>query len=72
MPAVDGHGAARRHWPDIRLDLDGATLIRFDLTGCRFCEAGFDRATFTGTALGMVALQIGPLSDLRPWPGGCV
>ncbi|MEU4233218.1 pentapeptide repeat-containing protein [Nonomuraea sp. NPDC026600] len=52
---------ASRHWPGINLDLTGATLIDFGLTGSRVGDAvfrgasftgtaGFDRATFTGTA----------------------
>ncbi|MFF0250774.1 pentapeptide repeat-containing protein [Streptosporangium sandarakinum] len=39
-----------RHWPDMRLDLTGATLIDFDLHYCRISEARFNAATFTGDA----------------------
>ncbi|MEU4522153.1 pentapeptide repeat-containing protein [Amycolatopsis sp. NPDC024027] len=38
-------------WPDITLNLTGATLIDVDLTGCRVDVATFDKATFTGDAL---------------------
>ncbi|MFG2076907.1 pentapeptide repeat-containing protein [Nonomuraea maritima] len=40
-----------RHWPDIHLDLVGATLINLDLSNCRFAEAKFAKATFTGHTL---------------------
>lgn len=36
-----------RHWPGIRLDLNGATLISLDLRGCRVSDAGVGSATFT-------------------------
>jgi uncharacterized protein YjbI with pentapeptide repeats len=36
------------HWPDIDLDLTGATLIDFALPGCRIRTAIFDRAHFAG------------------------
>ncbi|MEV4176930.1 pentapeptide repeat-containing protein [Nonomuraea sp. NPDC049709] len=39
-----------RHWPDMRLDLTGATLEHFDLHDCRVGDAWFSRATFTGDA----------------------
>ena len=35
-------------WPDVDLDLAGATLIDFGLTGCRVRTATFDRAHFAG------------------------
>ena len=39
-----------RFWPSIRLDLDGATLIDFDLQGGVVADASFIRTTFSGTA----------------------
>ncbi|MEU4703337.1 pentapeptide repeat-containing protein [Nonomuraea dietziae] len=39
-----------RHWPDIRLNLTGATLLDFDLRICRVRTADFGDATFTGDA----------------------
>ncbi len=39
-----------RFWPDIRLDLAGATLIDFDLKDCEVADADFRRATFSGSA----------------------
>jgi uncharacterized protein YjbI with pentapeptide repeats len=36
------------HWPDIDVDLTGATLIDFALAGCRLRTATFDRAHFAG------------------------
>ncbi|TMR94917.1 pentapeptide repeat-containing protein [Nonomuraea basaltis] len=44
-----------RHWRDIRLDLTGATLIDFDLDGCRMRDALFREATFTGRHAGFRA-----------------
>ncbi|MEV0197365.1 pentapeptide repeat-containing protein [Nonomuraea sp. NPDC050691] len=38
------------HWPGIRLDLTGATLIDLDLSCCRIGDAQFDGATFHGVA----------------------
>ncbi|MEU6783882.1 pentapeptide repeat-containing protein [Nonomuraea angiospora] len=37
-----------RHWPDIRLDLTGATLVDFDLNRCRVGDVRFTGATFIG------------------------
>lgn len=37
-------------WPDIDLDLTGATLIDFSLLGCRVAGADFTGATFVGRA----------------------
>jgi uncharacterized protein YjbI with pentapeptide repeats len=37
-------------WPDIRLDLNGATLLGLDLSDCRIADAYFADATFTGDA----------------------
>lgn len=39
-----------RFWPDVDLDLAGASLLGFDLSGCRVRSAGFGAATFVGTA----------------------
>lgn len=39
-----------RFWPDIDLDLAGASLLGFDLSGCRVRSAGFRSATFVGPA----------------------
>ncbi|MEU4511810.1 pentapeptide repeat-containing protein [Nonomuraea wenchangensis] len=38
-----------RHWAGIRLDLTGAALVDFDLSGCRVGDATFGRSAFTGT-----------------------
>lgn len=35
-------------WPDIDLDLSGATLVGFNLSRCRARIGNFNRATFTG------------------------
>lgn len=37
-------------WPDIDLDLAGATLVALDLADCRLRAAGFRTATFAGDA----------------------
>ncbi|WP_156050340.1 pentapeptide repeat-containing protein [Allokutzneria albata] len=37
-------------WPDIDLDLTGATLLDFDFTGCRASNAHFTQAQFHGGA----------------------
>ncbi|WP_143267968.1 pentapeptide repeat-containing protein [Amycolatopsis alba] len=42
---------AKTFWKDIDLDLTGATLIDFDLAGCRISQAVFGRTTFTGGAV---------------------
>ena len=39
-----------RFWPDVRLDLTGATLIDFNFQSCTVAEAQFVGATFRGTA----------------------
>ncbi|WP_372670661.1 hypothetical protein [Amycolatopsis kentuckyensis] len=39
-----------RFWPDLDLDLAGASLLGFDLSGCRVRSAGFHSATFVGPA----------------------
>ena len=39
-----------RFWPDIRLDLTGATLIDFNLENGVMADANFSGATFTGIA----------------------
>jgi hypothetical protein len=40
-----------RFWPDTDVDLAGASLLGFDLSGCRVRMAGFRSATFVGKAL---------------------
>ncbi|MBB2749205.1 UNVERIFIED_ORG: uncharacterized protein YjbI with pentapeptide repeats [Microbispora rosea subsp. rosea] len=40
--------APPRHWPGMRIDLTGATLIDLDLSEAHLVEAQFDGATFTG------------------------
>ncbi|GAA3087435.1 hypothetical protein GCM10017600_68960 [Streptosporangium carneum] len=40
-----------RFWPDIRLDLTGATLIDLDFVACRITEAQFSGVTFIGNAV---------------------
>ena len=42
--------ASPRFWPDIRLDLAGATLIDFNLENCAMVDANFEGATFSGVA----------------------
>ncbi|MEU4473022.1 pentapeptide repeat-containing protein [Micromonospora sp. NPDC023888] len=37
------------HWPELTLDLTGATLVDFDATGCTLIDANFTAAAFTGT-----------------------
>jgi len=39
-----------RFWPNIRLDLAGATLINFDLEKCVLADANFCAASFSGVA----------------------
>lgn len=39
-----------RFWPDTDLDLAGASLLGFDLSGCRVRSAAFGSATFVGAA----------------------
>lgn len=41
---------AEHHWADIDLDLSGASLTEFNLTGCTVRSADFSRATFAGHA----------------------
>ncbi|MFD8564323.1 pentapeptide repeat-containing protein [Streptosporangium canum] len=40
-----------RHWPGIRIDLTGATLIDLDLTRCHAATFTFAKATFIGDAV---------------------
>ncbi|SDD56268.1 Pentapeptide repeat-containing protein [Actinokineospora iranica] len=42
--------SARTFWPDVDLDLTGATLIDLDLIDCAIRTARFTGATFTGNA----------------------
>ncbi|MET7949569.1 pentapeptide repeat-containing protein [Micromonospora sp. NPDC005324] len=37
------------HWPELTLDLAGATLVDFDAAGCTLVDANFTEAVFTGT-----------------------
>jgi uncharacterized protein YjbI with pentapeptide repeats len=37
-------------WPRIRLDLSGATLVDFDMSGISVIRANFRKATFSGAA----------------------
>jgi uncharacterized protein YjbI with pentapeptide repeats len=37
------------HWPELTLDLSGATLVDFDAAGCTLVDATFTEAAFTGT-----------------------
>ncbi|MGW4408595.1 pentapeptide repeat-containing protein [Nonomuraea sp. NPDC004702] len=37
-----------RHWPDVRIDLSGATLIDLDLRNCHISEARFAESIFMG------------------------
>jgi hypothetical protein len=39
-----------KHWPDMDIDLTGASLNGFDLSGCRVRSATFTGATFVGDA----------------------
>jgi uncharacterized protein YjbI with pentapeptide repeats len=38
------------HWPDARIDLNGAVLVDFDFSGCRMRRADFADARFSGDA----------------------
>jgi Pentapeptide repeats (9 copies) len=49
-PGRDPDHPAPKFWPDIDLDLTGATLIDFDLSDCRPDTALFDGAQFVGGA----------------------
>lgn len=49
-------------WPDITLDLAGATLIDFNLEYCHLHGATFDDARFSGVAQFNVAEFTGPVS----------
>ena len=42
--------AGDKHWPGMDLDLSGASLEEFDLSGCRVRSATFRGATFVGDA----------------------
>ena len=50
-----------RSWPDIRLDLVGATLIDFNLENGAMAEANFGGATFSGDA------EFGGATFSRAW-----
>jgi uncharacterized protein YjbI with pentapeptide repeats len=39
-----------RFWPDMRIDLAGATLIDFNLENCTMVDVNFEGATFIGVA----------------------
>ncbi|MEU8212196.1 pentapeptide repeat-containing protein [Micromonospora sp. NPDC049044] len=49
--ALTGHLRAddAAHWPELTLDLTGATLVDFDASGCTLVDANFTAAAFTGT-----------------------
>ncbi|NUT94051.1 MAG: pentapeptide repeat-containing protein [Saccharothrix sp.] len=47
-PGPDPDKPVPTFWSDTDLDLTGATLVGFDLTGCRFRGATFDRTSFRG------------------------
>jgi uncharacterized protein YjbI with pentapeptide repeats len=49
-PGDDPDHPADTFWPDIDLDLTGATLLDFHFSGCCLNQARFDGATFTGHA----------------------
>ncbi|WP_410618611.1 pentapeptide repeat-containing protein [Amycolatopsis sp. cmx-8-4] len=58
-------------WPDITLDLVGATLFDFDLDRCRLRGATFDGALFDGRAELSLAEFTGPVSfDNARFTGG--
>lgn len=58
-------------WPDITLDLAGATLLDFNLDHCRLHGATFDGARFHGPAEISLAEFTGPLSfDNARFTGG--
>ncbi|MFF4622191.1 hypothetical protein [Nonomuraea jabiensis] len=63
LHALDSNG---RHWPGIRLDLTGATLIDLDLSRCRMSDAGFNGATGLESAeLGRV--RVTPAATASEW-----
>ncbi|MEV6825485.1 pentapeptide repeat-containing protein [Amycolatopsis sp. NPDC051102] len=41
---------AGNYWPDVDIDLTGATLIDFEFAGCKLRTAAFDGARFLGAA----------------------
>ncbi|MGW5718282.1 pentapeptide repeat-containing protein [Amycolatopsis sp. NPDC003865] len=49
-PGKDPKHPQPSFWPDMDLDLSGATLVEFDLIGCRVAAANFTGATFVGRA----------------------
>lgn len=49
-PGPDPDRPVDAFWPDTDLDLTGATLVDFDLTGCRPRHTRFGGATFAGDA----------------------
>ena len=49
-PGADPDHPPGTFWPDIDLDLTGATLVDLDLGGCRLRKAEFDGAQFSGYA----------------------
>ncbi|MFE9750245.1 pentapeptide repeat-containing protein [Saccharothrix saharensis] len=49
-PGPDGHNPDVGFWPGLDIDLTGATLVDFDLTGCRLGNIRFAHAIFVGHA----------------------
>lgn len=45
---ASGDAASRRFWPDIEIDLNGATLHNWNFSNCRVESANFSRARFRG------------------------
>jgi hypothetical protein len=52
-------------WPDITLDLAGATLLGFNLAHCHLHGATFDNARFTGDARFINTVWTGPVDFTR-------
>ncbi|MFJ9782613.1 pentapeptide repeat-containing protein [Amycolatopsis sp. NPDC101161] len=50
QPGEDPANPQASFWPDIDIDLTGATLVNFSLAECKIGAASFRGATFTGTA----------------------
>ncbi|MBP2474002.1 hypothetical protein JOF53_002874 [Crossiella equi] len=49
-PGADHERPDEMFWPDIDLDLTGAVLVNFDLSGCHARTVQFDMAEFAGDA----------------------
>ncbi|MET8848480.1 pentapeptide repeat-containing protein [Amycolatopsis sp. NPDC004625] len=62
QPGTDLDHPRHDFWPDIDIDLTGATLIDFFFIRCRTANASFRSATFIGEAV-FIGVQFGALAD---------